>query len=801
MTRDMSAVPISTAEGSPMAERISKAAWIWGGWLVVVTLLMGLGLFYGVNLYRQLEAAAWQQSEAVAKLIAVRILGRVEHMDDILLHTQDSITRFGPGLSEQDRVLKARPSLSDVHRVVILSAAAEPILSIPAINDVRDYSGLIERVRRAGKTEIVSYGWADVSTGALTRAMPLQFVDGSFAGAVAVLTPTAWMREALQEPGKSYGLSMRLLLNGQVLAQDDVAQPANQRDAEQRSFDVIAHELVLQVGLRQEALQRLWWSSFKAVVAVLVLCSVALLIGALWLHRAVAQQMRSAVAAELSGREALVKARFLANMSHELRTPMTGVLGAVELLHETKPTMAQRNLMDLIQHSGQHLMNILNDVLDVSRMDFNAMQLDLQPCSLLEVLQDASQILIPKAHLQGIAIYTHLDIDAQCRVNLDAFRLTQVLTNLLGNAIKFTAMGHVVMTAKLIEMQDGHRLQVSVIDTGIGIATDQTQALFQPFSQADLSTSRRFGGSGLGLFICKRLIELMGGQIGVDSRLGEGSRFWFDIPVQPEVLPPKPAALANGLPPQVLVCIWDSLLRESIHTHLKHLGIEPVECDLKRAPPRSIRCVIVDQQSHVSVAALALSGHVPVWVHAGAAHGLPEGTLVEPIRRSQFAHTLRQLAGQAITASPPTSLPVADQNKSLEGLRVLVAEDNPLTRQIVQLFMAGLRCEVIFVEDGQQAIDAIKQHPFDVVLMDCHMPGVDGYQATRSIRELGVHSATGGQLPILALTAATMPEDVALAMAAGMDEVCSKPIDRAHLKARLLHWRQVALAQAVDAER
>ena len=791
--------------------RASKTAWIWVGWAVVVLVLWGLSLLYGLSLHQQQQASAWRQAEAVTKMIGVRILGRLQHMDDIMLHTQDAFNRFGPGLTDKDTMLTSRNTIEDLHHVVILNAAGDPILSVPPSLDTRDYSALIERAVIATKTDVFSIGWAEASGAVMARAMNLQFEDGTFAGAVAVLTPAAWIGEALSQPARAYGLSIRLLLHAQPLAQDQGASDWTQQADSVREFEVMPGEMTLQVRLRQDELDRQWWDSFKAIAVVVSFSCMALLLGALWLHRAVVQQMRSAVAAEISAKEALVKARFLANMSHELRTPMTGVLGAVELLHDTQPSSAQRSLLSLIESSGRHLMNILNDVLDVSRMDFNAMQLELEPGALLQVLEDVSQVLMPKARLQGIALYAHLDLHESMNLRMDVFRLTQVLTNLLGNAIKFTMTGHVVLHAWL--QQEGERLclKIELTDTGIGIDAHQMQTLFQPFSQADLSTSRRFGGSGLGLLISKRLVELMGGQIGVDSRLGQGSRFWVDIPVDAQDMPPMPAMANLGMPSHVLLCVSDPLLRRSLQIHLHRLAVEPVICDVAQAIHSPVQCLLLDGDMHrrgvgwdlgdkqvlrvLSDAQTLQSEEVPV---ARQGH---EAVLVEPIRRADLASMLRQLCGAVAEPEPEPQEPLdlaSAPSHALKGLSVLVAEDNPVTQKILQMFMKSMGCDAVFVGDGQQAIDVARERSFDVVLMDCHMPGIDGYAATRVIRESMPAHRGQRHLPIIALTAATMPEDVQLAMAAGMDEVCSKPINRKLLSERLMYWRQRRESSVVD---
>jgi len=900
----------------PLKSTWVPSLWLWGIWLVVVGLLVSVSVVSGLSLRQQLQDSAWQQADVAAKLVAMRIVSQVEHADDLLLHTQDTFNRLGPGLTAQDTLLKARSlSAQSLGQVVILNATGDPILAVPAGGDMPDYSSLIALTAERADAAPFSFTMSTDLQGRLSRVLPLRFKDGSFAGAVLVKLPTLWLADNLTQVASTYGLTVQLRRGLQVVAEDKSWYASHAaRDVEPQRIEqaLAGTDLSVHVRLRSDAIAQRWHQSVDVLGLVVALSIVVLTVGSLGLQRTMVQRTRNRLWAELARREADLKSRFLANMSHELRTPMMGVMGAAELLQDTAPTPQQRSLLHLIERSGGHLMSILNDVLDVSRLELDALKLDPQPTALLGVLQDVSQMLMPRAHLQGIALYAQFDVPDALRVTLDAFRFKQVLTNLLGNAVKFTPEGHVLVQAHVTRLSDKAWLQVRVTDTGLGIPNEQLVRLFKPFSQADLSTRRRFGGTGLGLSICKELVALMGGMIEVSSEPGQGSCFAFRLPLNEVVIATpadalKSVALAPALP-EVWLSMDGNLLRSSVLLHLKHLGVT-----VHRGLPMSVvgdapPWVLLDQPTLSRLDPADLQGCQVVCVGERMDPRLlgvsPEKgvlTLTEPIRRELLLKILQSPSGLASLSKAAESVAFLEASfaaegsvEDLTGLRVLVAEDNLITQKILQMFMDGMGCLPTFVTDGQQALDAVQRqgldvpqhqgsdvaqhqgsavaqhqgsavaqhqgsnvaqhqgldvarhqgsdearhqgldvvqhqgsavaqhqgldvaqhqgldvaqhqrldvaqhqgldvarHPvFDVVLMDCHMPGMDGYAATQAIRDWEAQTPQIRRLPIVGLTAATMPSDIALCMQAGMDEVCSKPIMRHQLKARLYHWSQ-----------
>ena len=490
-------------------------------------------------------------------------------------------------------------------------------------------------------------------------------------------------------------------------------------------------------------------------------------------------------------RETVRKSAFLAAMSHEIRTPMNSVLGLMGLLQTTKLDGEQRRLLSTAEESATGLLEIIDDILDFSRIEAGRLTLDDGEVDVRAVVQGVVSLLAEQARSKGLQLTTAFGPNVPVLIRGDAGRLRQVLLNLAGNALKFTAEGSVGIDVAM----HGETLRVEVRDTGIGISEEARGRLFSWFSQADTATTAIYGGSGLGLAISRRLIELMGGSIDVESTLGQGSTFWFSIPVEdistPATRAPTPAArrlrvlvvddnptnrelLSQTLQlwrttvvlaesgPEALVKLRAAASREQPfhvavldHEMDEMNGLELAAAIRSDRAIAGTRLVLLSSSSRMLDARAARRAGLSAW-------------LTKPAATDDLHDAVFGRAGTDFEAAPPAGvLPVSDR------LEVLVAEDNPVNQQVAARMLELRGCVPTIVGDGLAAVDAVRTGRFDAVLMDCQMPGLDGFDATRAIRSLpGPASA----IPIVALTASALPADAELSLVAGMDAHITKPV-------------------------
>jgi two-component system sensor histidine kinase/response regulator len=500
------------------------------------------------------------------------------------------------------------------------------------------------------------------------------------------------------------------------------------------------------------------------------------------------------VAAEDAAR---VKSQFLANMSHEIRTPINGVLGMNEILLRTSLDEHQKHCAQTIRDSGTALLGVVNDVLDFSKLEAGMLALEQQGFDLRELAEDVIGLLSDSALAKGVTLHVVVPPRLPVGRRGDAARMRQVLTNLVGNAIKFTSHGRVVVRVEEDAGED--RVRVSVTDSGIGIAPEDRERIFEAFAQADGGTARRYGGTGLGLSIAARLVRLMGGEIGVDSTPGSGSTFWFTarLPVESAMM-----AAGDALGLAVLLVDDNPLDREIGASYLAASGcqVESV-ADVGQAVAslgtRRFDAVIFGHYGSADVAIAALTeigaratGVAPRKILAAPLRNRPthgqsraagiDGIWVKPLR----LRDVRNILGSAERPSTRGDGGLAATN--FDG-HVLVAEDNLVNQEVVRalLEMAGLRVDT--VPDGQAAVDAWAGGAYDLILMDCQMPGMSGYDATGAIRErerLGKRAPT----PIVALTANSLHGDRERCLDAGMDDYLAKPFTDEQLRGVLMKW-------------
>ncbi len=535
-------------------------------------------------------------------------------------------------------------------------------------------------------------------------------------------------------------------------------------------------------------------------------------------RKAAEEQIAAARQQAEQAREAAEKANraksdFLANMSHEIRTPMNGVIGMNALLLQTDLTPEQRECAIAVRDSAESLLALINDILDISKLEAGKVDLEIMDFDLFDTVEAAVGLLAPKAHEKGIDLGVFVDPAARGGFRGDETRLRQILLNLIGNAIKFTEHGGVSVEVAVCSdpAQDLRRLRFEVVDTGIGMSEAVRGRLFEKFSQADTSITRRFGGSGLGLAICKQLIELMGGEIGVDSTVGFGSRFWFELPLRPAINPTvERRALPGKLAGLDVLVVDDVLMNRRILTRqLAGFGIEAMSVDdgfaamaeLERAfhQGKPFDLVIIDQMMPgLSGEALAqqiratagLAETKIVIASSAGRHGLAESTsgiidavLTKPVREQSLLDAFAQLFGfVGVRRTEPLRAPVPPPAPAERSLRILLAEDNKINQQLVTMLLRKAEHQVDVVENGELAFEAVRDTDYDVVLMDVQMPVLDGVQATKRIRAL---PPPKNAVPIIALTAHAMAGAKEEYLAAEMDDYLSKPIDNGELFSRL----------------
>ncbi len=537
------------------------------------------------------------------------------------------------------------------------------------------------------------------------------------------------------------------------------------------------------------------------------------------LKEAVRENTDAREAAEAANR---AKSDFLARMSHEIRTPMNGVIGMLEVLARTPLTREQKQYVSAIDQSSETLLAIINDILDFSKIEAGKLRLDKTDVRLREAVEETVELLATRAREHDSELVYDIEPAADLYVVADGIRLRQVLMNLVGNACKFTDHGTVTVRARHAGRNEQlHRIRFEVEDTGIGIRSENLDMIFDSFSQEDGSTTRRYGGQGLGLAICRELVSLMEGEIGVESEIGKGSTFWFEVPVE---LAEDDGALRNveDLAGHHVLIVDDNQTNRDLMSALTaRWKMTSVVADSAEAALDALRR---SREVDVPFDIALLDWHMPekdglelareigedpvfkdlplvmlssasVTEALESSDDLPVSAYItKPIRQARLENCLLHLlvAGEEKTYTSVHNQIAA--NNAISKLRVLLVEDNLINQQVAKSMLGAMGCEVEIASNGREAVDLLDQAAFDIVLMDCQMPVLDGYQATAEIRNRETTQMTARQT-IIALTANAMPEDRDRCIAAGMDDYLSKPYTVDKLREILEAWLPQNLAR------
>ncbi|MFH1132555.1 MAG: response regulator [Pseudomonadota bacterium] len=700
------------------------------------------------------------------------------------------------------------------------------IMFSPAVWVLQIVAGVVFFVAASFVLQVVSVGHATLMDVDRQRTFLDNMVD-SMADALVVFKPNGTVDRINNETCKLLGFNREELLG--KTSEDLFAEEITEGFGEEAHRGIRSVSVVEKVGEDSIHDRRVLGKCKDGDVIPMTVTASAMrgaegnALGVVCVARDMRDELRlidAEAEAKAAQESAKMKGQFLANMSHEIRTPMNGVIGMAALLQETELDEEQREYVETINNSGDALLTIINDILDFSKIEAGKMNLESVDFDLRNTVEDTVQIVAEKAHQKGLELACLVHPDMPASVTGDPSRLRQILTNLLGNAVKFTEEGRIVICVDVVREEDESVLvKVQVEDTGIGMTPESKKRVFESFIQSDASTTRKYGGTGLGLTISKELVELMGGEIGVESEIGKGSTFWFCVPLlrRPPLEVPETGELPGLYDLRVLVIDQHEASRRGLEMQLKSFGmgvntagsgadgIELLRVGKKEGRPYKLAFIEIEMPgidgftvareikadseiANIPLVMLSASrerGQGQISREVGAA-----GYLTKPVRFSKLNEFVATVLGRVDNEKDgPVRLVTRHDFSEKEAgrrARVLVVEDNPVNQRVAVLLLEKLNCRVDVAENGRQAVEAVARSQYDLVLMDCQMPEMDGFEATREIRKKEKKGEKS--LPIVAMTASVLPDDRKKSVEAGMDDFVSKPVKKGDLEGVLRRW-------------